>query len=66
MKYPHWQYFISLETSLDETTRYVELSEANYPVFSVEYARILLSTASEVDVVCKLLWAKNGGEITIM
>jgi hypothetical protein len=58
MKYPHWQYFISLETSLNETTRYVELSETNYPVFSIEYARILLSTASEVDVVCKLLCAK--------
>ena len=58
MKYPHWQYFISLESSLNETTRYVELSETNYPVFSIEYARILLSTASEVDVVCKLLCTK--------
>lgn len=55
MKFPHWQYFISLESSLNETTRYVELSEANYSVFSIEYARILLSTAAEVDVVCKLL-----------
>src|SRR5574337_351590 len=55
MKFPHWQYFISLESSLNETTRYVELSEANYLVFSIEYARILLSTAAEVDVVCKLL-----------
>lgn len=55
MKFPHWQYFISLEASLNETTRYVELSEANYSVFSIEYARILLSTAAEVDVVCKLL-----------
>jgi hypothetical protein len=55
MKHPHWQYFISLESSLNETTRYVELSETNYPVFSIEYARILLSTAAEVDVVCKVL-----------
>lgn len=55
MKFPHWQYFISLEASLNETTRYVELSEDNYPAFSIEYARILLSTAAEVDVVCKLL-----------
>ncbi len=55
MKFPHWQYFISLESSLNETTRYVELSEANFPTFSIEYARILLSTAAEVDVVCKLL-----------
>ena len=55
MKFPHWQYFISLEKSLNETTRYVELSDKNFSVFSVEYARILLSTAAEVDVVCKLL-----------
>ena len=55
MKLPHWQYFISLESSLNESTRYVELSEANFPTFSIEYARILLSTAAEVDVVCKLL-----------
>jgi hypothetical protein len=55
MKFPHWQYFIALDTALLETTRYVELSEANFSVFSIEYARILLSTASEVDVVCKLL-----------
>lgn len=58
MKYPHWQYFIALESSLNETTRYVELSESNYPAFSIEYARILLSTAAEVDVVCKQLCAK--------
>ena len=55
MKFPHWQYFISLESSLNETTRYVELAEPNYSVFSIEYARILLSTAAEVDVVCKLV-----------
>src|SRR5688572_31364251 len=55
MKYPHWQYFIALENSFKETVRYVELSEKNYSTFSVEYAGLLLSTASEVDVVCKLL-----------
>ena len=58
MKFPHWQYFLSLESSLNETTRYVELAEENYSVFSIEYARILLSTAAEVDVVCKLLCDK--------
>lgn len=58
MKFPHWQYFISLESSLYETTRYVELSESNYSVFSIEYARIFLSTSAEVDVVCKLLCGK--------
>jgi hypothetical protein len=55
MKFPHWQYFISLESSFNETTRYVELAEANYSAFSIEYARILLSTAAEADVICKLL-----------
>ncbi len=55
MRLPYWQYFISLDTAFGETTRFVELSQRNYQTFSIEYVRIFLSTASEVDVVCKLL-----------
>ncbi len=51
----HWNYFIALERDMEVTARYVEFCEQNYQVYSVEFARLLLATASEVDVMAKLL-----------
>ena len=55
MAFAHWQYFLAIESDLENTARYVEVCEDNFRTFSVEYARILLSASAEVDVVCKLL-----------
>jgi hypothetical protein len=55
MSFPFWQYFIAIESDLEKTARYVEMTEANFGTYSVEYAHILLSAASEVDVISKLL-----------
>ena len=53
--HPYWQYFISIESDLERTGRYVEIAPANFKVYSIEFARILLSASSEVDVVSKLV-----------
>lgn len=58
MSFHYWQYFLAIETSLNETIQYVELTPNNYKTYSVEFARILLSASSEVDVICKLLCEK--------
>lgn len=55
MSHPHWQYFIAIESDLEKTGRYVEIAEANFSTYSIEFARILLSASSEVDVVSKLV-----------
>lgn len=53
--FPHWQYFLALESDLGATTRYVEPVRDNFRSYSIEFARILLSAGSEVDVVAKAL-----------
>lgn len=37
------------------TSRFVEPASANMACYSVEFARILLTAGSEVDVLCKVL-----------
>jgi hypothetical protein len=51
----YWQYFVALEADLAATARYVEPTSANMACYSVEFARILLTAGSEVDVLCKVL-----------
>ncbi len=51
----HWNYFLSLEDDLAKIARYIEFNEPNLPTYSIELARILLSTSSEVDVILKQL-----------
>jgi len=53
--FPHWQYFIAIESDLENTARYLEITPDNFDTYSIEYANILLSASSEVDVVSKLL-----------
>jgi hypothetical protein len=55
MAYTFWEYFLALESDLEATARFVEMRPENYEVFSIEYARLLLAAASEVDVLCKRL-----------
>jgi len=62
MSFHYWQCFLAIETSLNETVQYVELTSNNYKTYSIEFARILLSASSEVDVICKLLCKKIDSE----
>lgn len=55
MSHPHWQYFIAIDSDLENTGRYVEIAQNNFRTYSIEFARILLSASSEVDVVAKLV-----------
>lgn len=51
----HWNYFLALESDLDHVSRFVEFSEPNFSVYSIELAHLLLATCSEIDVVLKAL-----------
>ena len=51
----HWNYFVALERDLEIVSRYIEFSEPNFQVFSIELAHLLFAAASEADVVAKLL-----------
>ena len=50
---PHWNYFIALEHDLETLSRYVEFNEQNFQTYSIELAHLLLTAASEVDVLAK-------------
>lgn len=57
--YGHWNYFLAIESDLLNVARYIEPCEKNYKTYSLELSRILLASASEVDVLlmelCKRL-----------
>ena len=55
MRFPHWQFFESLDEELHSLSRIVEFSKDNFPTYSVQFARLYLSVCSEIDVVAKLL-----------
>ena len=51
----HWNYFLSLESDVLNLSRYVDFSRINFECYSIEIARILFASASEVDVVAKAI-----------
>ena len=51
----HWNYFLALERDLEKVARFIEFSEKNFSVYSIELAHLLFAAASEVDVVAKQL-----------
>jgi hypothetical protein len=55
---PHWNYLLALDADLTALSRYVDFHQQNFGCFSIEIARVLLASASEVDVVCKQLCRK--------
>ena len=46
-----WYFFLALEADLDATARYVEPAPPNDSTYSIEFARILMSAAAEIEVV---------------
>jgi len=55
MAYPHWEYFLAIEDDLVKCSRFVEFNQSNFGAYSIEFARILLASASEFDVVAKMI-----------
>jgi hypothetical protein len=58
MRFPHWQFFESLDDELHSLSRLIDFSRNNFPTYSVHLARLYLSICSEIDVVAKLLCAR--------
>jgi hypothetical protein len=65
--YHYWQYFLSLETDLITTSRYIEFSgvnddnveNSNDRTFSTELLRIFLTACAECENILKILLAKE-------
>lgn len=51
----HWNYFLAIESDINVISRFIEPCKANYKTHSLELARILLASASEIDVLLKSL-----------
>ncbi len=51
----HWRYFLSLEREFTECLRYVEFTDAQRHVYSFEFARLLLLSCAELDVLFKVI-----------
>lgn len=51
----HWNYFLAIESDIKTLSRWIELTENNYSTYSIEIARLLITTGSEIDVSAKLL-----------
>ncbi|OEE37557.1 hypothetical protein [Vibrio ordalii] len=48
-----WKYYKSFEDDIRSLSRYIELDENNYEVYSIELVRLYLAICSEVDVTLK-------------
>ena len=49
----YWNYFLSIEKDLNKLSRFIEFDKKNENVFSIELARLLISSSSEFEVVSK-------------
>lgn len=49
----HWNYFLAIESDIEAVSRFIEPCEDNYQTYSQELARLLIASASEVDVLLK-------------
>jgi hypothetical protein len=55
--YIHWNYFLAIESDLENLSRYIEFIDTNFETYSIELAHLLLASSSESDVVLKELCA---------
>ena len=56
-----WNYFLMLETDLDNTSRYIEPS-GQENVYSFEFAKLLILACTEVESVFKAICSEIEGE----
>ncbi|MGB5944270.1 MAG: hypothetical protein WBG71_15400 [Leeuwenhoekiella sp.] len=52
---PYLEYYKSIEQDLTDCTRYVEFDSRNFDTYSIEFARIIMASSSEIDMVFKLI-----------
>lgn len=50
-----WHYFLALEADFHDLSRYVEIHENNFSVYSAELTKLILSSAVEFESVAKKL-----------
>ena len=55
MLMPHWDYFRTVESDLEQSLRYVECHKDNDGTYSLEFARLIMAACAEIDTVCKQL-----------
>lgn len=51
----YWSYYLSVEKMLEDTRKYVAVSEENKDTYSDEFAKIILLSCSEIDSILKLI-----------
>jgi len=51
----HWNYFLALESDLQQISRFIEFDKKNFRTYSIELAHLLLASSSEVDVIAKCI-----------
>src|SRR5438105_12687800 len=56
----HWKYFLLIENDFIKTTRYVEPALKNFSTYSIEFTKIIFTSCSEIDVLCKRLCSVSG------
>lgn len=64
MNLTHWTYFLSIEEDVKKLSRYIEFSNTNFRCYSVENARLLMSSTQEVDVLLKQICTRFGDTST--
>ncbi len=58
----HWNYFLAIEKDLEVLSRYVQFTLENFKAYSIEMALIILTAASEIDVLLKAICNKESPE----
>jgi len=54
MQFPHWDYFLSLDSDFNEVSKFIEIHSDNFKTYSTQLARLYLSACSEIDAIAKL------------
>jgi len=65
-KLTYWHYYTAIESYLLDAAHYVELARHNENTFSIGFAHIILSSGSEIDVLCRLLRGFSGKRTNIV
>jgi hypothetical protein len=56
----HQSYFMCIEDDLIHLSRWIEFSEANTSVYSIELARLLMTATAEVQIIAKAICEATG------
>lgn len=59
-----WNYFLALESDIENIARYIELDKDNFETYSIELSRLLIAACAELDVLFKQLCEYISSEST--